>query len=512
MKKKAILIILDGFGEGEKNNSNAIYLAKTPFIDNLKKNYSTSLLEAGGGAVGVLPGQTGGSDIGHNTIGAGKVVRQAIKVIYDAVQDQTFFKNEKLLKAINHAKKNNSNLHLFGIGADSYIHAYLPFLYSLLDLLVKENFQSSKVFLHLAADGRDNPPQSGLKFFTEIEKECQKRKMGVIASIFGRFYLDRGKNWERTEKIYNLLTDKNQKYISDWKNYFQKNYKNNITDEFFEPIAVGDEEIFSRIKDNDAVINFCYRADRERQITEALTATSFTNFTRRVDIKNLSYVGFIQYAKFLDKADYAFTEDQASICLSEVLEQNGLRQMHIAGREKIIFVTYNLNRCQDLNLSLETDLIADQTKEVDNFEKNPEMSAPNITKNMLKSLKNKDQDVYIINYENCDQVGHTGNMTATIKAVEAVDKSLSEIIPVALENDFEILITADHGNADQMKDDTGHSQTAHSANKVPCIFISEKNKHFKLKNGELSDIAPTFLKILDIRPPQEMTGKNLLDF
>ncbi len=535
-KKRAMLIILDGFGEGKKESTNAIYAANTPFIDSLKENHSWSLLEPGGETVGVLPGQTGGSDVGHNTIGAGRVIRQPIKIIYDSIQDKSFFGNKDLVSAINHAKKNNSNLHLLGIGADSFIHSHTQFIYALLDLCEKENFSGDKVFLHLAADGRDNPMDSSLGFFTEIENKCKEKRIGKIASLFGRFYLDRGENWDRTEKLYNLLTDKNQKFISDWKSYFKENYRKNISDELLDPIAIGNEDgILPRIKNNDAVINFNYRADRERQITEVLTEGNFKEFDRNVDIpdlvqeskitkeldsrirgngnnglNNLYYVGFIQYSPKLKNAHYAFEEEQANICLSEIIDQAGINQMHVAGREKIIFVTYNLNRCENLNLETESDATAPQTKEVRTFDLNPEMSAPNLTKILLDELERDKQDVYVVNYENCDQVGHTGNLKAAITAVEAVDKSLSQVIPKALEKGFEIIITADHGNADVMVDENGNPHTAHSHNKVPCIFVSNKRK-VKIKDGVLSDIAPTFLNILGIDAHEEMTGKCLID-
>jgi 2,3-bisphosphoglycerate-independent phosphoglycerate mutase len=508
---KAMLIILDGFGEGEANkNINAIYAAQTPFIDHLKKTYPWSQLEPGGASVGVLPNQTGGSDVGHNTIGTGQVNRQPVKIIHDAIADGSFFKNPELIQAIKQVKKNNSNLHLLGIGADSYIHAYTPFLYALLDLCIKYQLSSDQVFLHLASDGRDNPPKSALKFFSKIEKQCQQKKMGKIASVFGRFYLDRGKNWERTESLYNLLVDESQDYLEDWSQYLQDNYQQNITDEFIKPQSFGNQSgIFPRLNNNDAVINFCYRADRERQITTALTVPEFKEFKRCNPPSNLHYTGFINYDPQLKNTYAAFAEEQAEICLSEIIEQHGLKQMHLAGQEKIIFVTYNLNRCQQLSLTNETDLQAPQTKEVETFDLNPKMSAPNLTKILLDELEQNKNEVYIVNYENCDQVGHTGDFAATIKAVEAVDSSLAQVIPLALEKGFKLIITADHGNADLMKDQTGDPHTAHSANKVPCIYVST-DSNAKIKSGDLSDIAPSFLKLLNIPVPPQMTGKNLI--
>ncbi|HPO06054.1 MAG TPA: 2,3-bisphosphoglycerate-independent phosphoglycerate mutase, partial [Candidatus Gracilibacteria bacterium] len=430
MYKPAMLIVLDGFGEGKPDlKTNAIYAAKTPFIDSLKRKYPWTTLDAGGASVGVLPGQTGGSDVGHNTIGSGRVIRQPIKIIYDAIEDHSFFQNDQLLAAINHAKQNNSNLHLMGIGSNSYIHSYLPFLYAILDLINRQQFPGNRVFLHLMMDGRDNPPQSGIDFFRQIQDQCDIKEVGKIASMIGRFYLDRGKNWERTAKLYELLTKKDQTFKESPEDYLLESYQTGVTDEFLEPQAFGEEEILPRIADNDAVINFCYRADRQRQITQAITDPYFTNFARK-NLYNLFYVGMIPYSNDLKQAKHAFEEEQAKICLAEVIDQAGLRQMHIAGREKIIFVTYNLNRCQDLKLNTETDLTAPQTKEVETFDFNPEMSAPELAKSIKTSLEQDPQDVYIINFENCDQVGHTGNFAATVQAVEAVDQALSEFLPL----------------------------------------------------------------------------------
>ncbi|MBT4936511.1 2,3-bisphosphoglycerate-independent phosphoglycerate mutase [Candidatus Peregrinibacteria bacterium] len=510
-KKKAILIILDGFGEGEKDRKkNAVYAAKTPFLDSLKEKHPWSLLEPGGESVGVLPGQTGGSDVGHNTIGAGRVIRQPVKIIYDAVEDRSFFSNKELIQSINHAKENNSNLHLFGIGSDSYIHSYTQYIYALLDLIKQEGFPGERVFLHLAADGRDTPPQSATDFFKKIELECKKRKIGKIASVIGRFYLDRGKAWNRTRKIYQLLTDVHQKYKENWNEYLEASYAKGETDQFIHAMAFGDENgIFPRVSDNDALINFCYRADRERQITEALSEKDFSGFCRKKVLENFYYMGFIQYSPDFKNAHHAFEEEQADICLSEVISNAGLKQMHIAGKEKIIFVTYNLNRCEEIPIEGENDVTAPQTKEVENFDENPEMSTPNLTNIFLDALGKNKNDVYIANYENSDQVGHTGNFSATVKAIESIDTSLSQIIPKALEKGFEIIITADHGNADVMVDDDGNPHTAHSHNKVPCVFVSDK-RVIKLRDGELSDVAPTLLHILDIPKPKLMTGQVLI--
>ena len=509
-KKRAMLIILDGFGEGKPEATNAIYAANTPYIDKLKGKHSWSLVEPGGEAVGVLPWQTGGSDIGHNTIGSGRICRQPVKIIYDALQDKSIYTNDKLLEAYEHVKQTGGNLHLFGIGADSMIHAYNPFTIALLDIAKQQNIDGDKVFLHLCSDGRDNPPKSAINFYQVLQDACNERGVGHIASTIGRINLDRGKNWARTEKIYKLLTDSQQEFQTSWQDYLQSQYDKGINDEFGEAMAFGDKNgIFPRIQDGDAVINFCYRADRERQVTAALTEDIFEEFERPNHPKNLHYTGFIQYSPEYKNANYVFDEEQADLCMSEVIDQAGLNQYHIAGKEKIIFVTYNLNRCKELNLPTETDECAPQTKEVETFDKNPEMSTPNLTKILCEELEKDKQDVYIINYENCDQVGHTGDLEAAIKAVESVDKSLSEVVEKALEKGFEVLITADHGNADVMRDEKGNPHTAHSANKVPAIFVSNK-REVKIVDGELSDIAPTFLSMLGLEVPSVMTGQSLL--
>jgi len=370
-----------------------------------------------------------------------------------------------------------------------------------LDLINRQQFPGDKVFLHLMMDGRDNPPQSGIDFLRQIQDQCEIKEVGKVASIIGRFYLDRGKNWDRTAKLYELLTNKNQLFKESPEDYLLESYQKGVTDEFLDPQAFGSEEIFPRISDNDAVINFCYRADRQRQITQAITDPYFTNFARK-NLNNIFYVGMIPYANDLKYAKFAFEEEQAKVCLAEIIDQAGLRQLHIAGREKIIFVTYNLNRCQELKLASETDLTAPQTKEVETFDFNPEMSAPELAKSLKTSLLEDPQDVYIINFENCDQVGHTGNFAATVQAVEAVDQALSEFLPMAIEKGYAVLITADHGNADQMIDEQGNPQTAHSANPVPAILI---NTHVAAKDlHTLKDVAPNFLRMIGLPIPAEM--------
>jgi len=701
MKKCAALIILDGFGLGENDaKKNAIFAARTPFLDFLFEKFPHSKLAAGGAAVGVLPSQCGSSDIGHETIGTGRVARKPIKIISDAIDDGSFFKNQKFFDAVNFAKKNNGNFHLFGIGADSFVHSHTKIIFAFLEFL-KKNFPPEKVFLHFAADGRDNPPDSGKKFFEQILNFCAEKKIGKLASIFGRFFLDRGQNWDRTEKIFKLLFDKNQKFEKNWREFFDKNYAKKIFDEFLPPTAFGDEKIFPRISRGDAIFDFCFRADRQRQITAAITEKNFTEFSRakfseifaeKNDEKNLKFknknaensennflkneeilrkifkneknfdeknlkkiadfcgkngkigaeilaekfeikknlaekiwekiknnfgknggknlengenfgekkiyfLGAIQYSPDLKNAEFAFSPEKSKTCLAEILEKNGFRQLHISGREKIIFVTFNFNRSANLNLQNEIDECAPQTREVENFAENPEMSTPNVAKKILEKLRGENlakkiaenfknekkidakklekilenekidekkikkiaeicaennfdkkicekkiaeilkiekknaaeilkkiknnfgeknfeneknyPEIFVINFENCDQVGHTGDFAAAKKAVESVDAALKKIVPAFLENDFEILVTADHGNADEMCDDRGRPHTAHTKNPVPAIFISANLRGRKLRDGALSDVAPTFLEILNLKIPREMTGKSL---
>ncbi len=508
--KKVCLIILDGFGEGKPEPTNAIFAAKTLFIDSLRRDNPWGLLEPGGASVGVLPGQTGGSDVGHNTMGTGQVVRQPIKIIHDAIEDKSFFQNKTLKAAIDHAQKNNSNVHLFGIGSDSFVHAYTPFLYAILDVCRQENFPGDRVFLHLGTDGRDNPQDSAPKWISKIEKACEERKVGRIASLFGRILFDRGKNWKLTEKLYDLFTVPTQSYIQDWRKYLEENYKKDIYDQLHPPVALGNESgMFPRISDGDSVINFNFRSDRERQITAAF-ASDFSEFNRKTVLSDIFYAGMIPYSAELPEAHALFEEEQNNICLAEVLEKKGLRQLHISGSEKFIFVTYNFDRCKELELAHEAEQEVPQTREVDTFDKNPEMSAPNLTKILLEKLEEAKTDVYIINYENCDQVGHTGNLEAAIQAVETVDQALSQVIPKMLEKGFEVIVTADHGNADIMVDEKGGPHTAHTHNKVPFIFISSKKEVQVKPEGTLVDIAPTILDLLEIEKPVEMIGESLI--
>ncbi len=515
MKKKIMLIILDGWGEGKKAASNAIYSAQTLFLDKIRKKYKWSLLEASGPAVGVLEGQTGGSDVGHFTMGTGQTSRQPIKLIDDAIENGSFFENKNLKAAIKFAQKNNSNLHLLGIGADSMIHSYTKFLYAILDLCNQQKFPGEKVFLHLATDGRDNPGNSGIKFFTEIERVCSQKESGKIASIFGRILLDRGENWQRTKKLFQCLTDPKFVNIKDWKKFLIQNYDQKIFDQEIPPRVILDkEEVLPRIKNGDAVINFNFRADRERQITSALTDVNFNHFDRLdFDPQTIFYVGLISYSPHLEEAHSAFCEEKPNICLSGILEKNGVQQFHTSGTEKFIFITYNFNRTSEIKFSHEIDEKALQTKEVETFDKNPEMSAPNLEKIILRELEKDKNDFYVINFENGDQVGHTGDLAAAIEAAEVVDAALSKVVPMALKNNFEILITADHGNAEVMLEADGITpHTHHTSNPVPFIFISEKRMPKKIKNGKLSDVAPTILTLFNLEIPKSMTGKNLIEF
>ncbi len=508
-----MLIILDGFGEGKPTPTNAVHMAKTPFIDQLRKDYSNTLIEPGGVHVGVLEKMFGSSGVGHNTIGTGTCVRQAIKVIDDALKSGEFFENSALIGAIKHAKKNDSNLHLFGIGADSMLHAYKPFIFGLLDICNQQDFPGDRVFLHLATDGRDNPPNQGIEDFAHIERVCQEKGVGKIASIVGRIFYDRGQDWPRTEALYDLFTDPTHETITDHQAFLREEYKNQTWDQMHQPKAIADENgILPRMKSGDAIINFAIRADRGRQPTEAIANPDFDGFERKHKLENIYFTGLIPYDHAYDKfAHYGFEEDICTICLSEVVDKAEYRHLHIAGKEKFIFVTYNFNRCANLNLPGETFVQADQTKDVDTFDLNPEMSAPNVTKTLLEELEKGEQDLYFINYENPDQVGHTGDLQAAIEACEAVELGLSQVVPKALEKGFEVLITADHGNADEMVDDQGRPHVAHTFNPVPFIFVSDTRKPQLRSDGDLADIAPTIIDMLDLEVPEEMTGSSLID-
>lgn len=496
MDNKVLLIILDGYGEGEDYKYNAISRSETPFIDNLRKNYPSTLLKCDGEDVGLPKGTMGGSEVGHFTIGAGRIVFQSLEEINQSIKNGEFFKKKLLKKSFENCKKNNSKLHLLGMISDAGVHSHLDHLFALLEMAKKEKIEN--VYIHAITDGRDVPEKSAEKFIKKINSKIKELKIGKIASIIGRYYaMDRDSNDKRTKKAFELYTKgkgkKETTAISGIKNAYKEGIE---TDYYIKPILLDKDGI---IEKNDSIIFFNYRSDRAKQITDKFTKNSYKNF-----------LCFGPYSK---KADVLFEANKVKNNLSEILSRKGKTQLRIAETEKYAHVTFFFNSQIKETYKGEKRIMIPSPK-VPSYDQKPEMSAKEITKSLIKELESKKQyDFIVLNFANCDLVGHSGNFEATKKAVETLDKCLSEITPIALEKEYKIMLTADHGNAEFMRYKNGEDCPAHSNNPVIFILISEKEKKIQLrknaKNG-LKDIAPTILELLKIKQGKEMTGKSLI--
>ena len=508
MKKPLILIIMDGFGISENNETsqkiNAIKFAKTPNLDEIFKSNPYTLIKASGEAVGLPEGQMGNSEVGHMTMGSGRIIYQDFTRISKSIENKEFFQNEILNDAIDYALKNNSSLHLMGLLSSGGVHSHIEHLYALVELAKKRGL--SKIFIHAFLDGRDTSPNSGIDFIKDCEKKLKEYETGKIATICGRYYaMDRDNRWDRIEKAYNLLTvgagEKTEDPVLAVKNFYEKN----ITDEFMAPILIDKNGV---IDDNDSVDFFNFRPDRARELTRAFTEKNFEGFKRQKKFKNLHFVCMTQYDKSFKAVKVAFPENKIKDNLGEVLSKNNLSQLRIAETEKYAHVTFFFNAGRELPFSGEDRILIPSPK-VATYDLQPEMSAVKITEKTLDDLENLNHDVIILNFANCDMVGHTGNFKATTKAVEKVDSCVGKIIKKIKEKQGVAIITADHGNAEKMQNENGEVFTAHTTNKVPFCIVGY---NCKLKSGGgIANIAPTILEILNIEKPKEMTEESLIE-
>lgn len=514
--KPIVLVVLDGWGLSENTKGNAITEANLPTIDRLNSYYPHLALQASGISVGLPWGEPGNSEVGHMTLGTGQVIYQSMPRITMAIQNGEFFKNPSFLRAIEHAKKNNSSLHLMGLVGKGGVHSTIDHLYALLELMDQEKFD--RVFIHVFTDGRDSSPTSGLESVKELKSRLDANKIGRIATISGRYWaMDRNNNWDRTEKAYNSMTKGEGEKITNIEDYFRKSYAKEVYDEYLEPAVVSNQDgSVGIIQDNDAVIFFNFREDRARQLTRAFISPEFSKFPRH-ELKNIHFVTMVQYEDN-PKADVAYGPVEIKNCLSEILSKNGLKQLRIAETEKFAHVTYFFNGGNEEPFQGE-DRVIIPSKNVVTFDKVPEMSAPEITEAVIKQIGADKYDFILINFANADMVGHTGNEKATIMAVEVIDKCLDKIIKLVLEKKGCLLITADHGNAEEVINiQTGEIDTEHSINPVPLWFVTISNRKDEpqpkipiVAAGLLSDIAPTILAILNLKKPDGMTGESLLD-
>ena len=503
MSNRVLLCILDGWGISNDTKYNAVYSANTPNYDNFMKNMSHTTIHADGLNVGLPEGQMGNSEVGHLNIGAGRIVYQELTRINKAIAEGDFFKNEEFLNAINHVKKNNSSLHIYGLVSSGGVHSAMNHLEALIKMAADNGLKN--VYVHAFLDGRDTPPESAETFLAEIEETLKKYNLPKIASIIGRYWaMDRDKRWERIEKAYNCLVLGEGNKADSSKEAILNSYKNGKTDEFVEPVNIGGK----RISDNDAVIFFNYRPDRAREITRAIAFKDFDGFNRKKVLNNLYYVCMTQYDETFG-LPVAFKPQKLVNILGEVLDANNIKQFRTAETEKYAHITFFFNGGVEEPNKLETRKLVASPK-VATYDLKPEMSAYEVCDNVLEALDNKDYGFILVNFANPDMVGHTGVMEAAVKACSAVDECVGKIAEKALKNGVKMIITADHGNAEWMfNEQTNAPQTAHTTNIVPFIIVDSKKYNLK-ETGALCDIAPTILDLMGIKQPSEMTGHSMI--
>jgi len=506
--KKVILIILDGFGQSESQEGNPIKQVSPQNINFYKENYPFTTLNASGTYVGLPENEVGNSEVGHINIGAGRIVLQDLPRINNAIDDFTFFNNRSLANSIDHVKKTAGNVHLLGLIGEGNVHSSLKHLFALLKFYKKNNFKS--VFLHLFTDGRDSPPNSGIETIKEIEEKISQIGVGKIASIMGRYFaMDRDNRWERTQKAYECLTlGNNKNNYASASEAIQKSYEKGITDEFIEPVNVLDENNNLKIiKEGDSVVFFNFRIDRSRQLTKAFVSDKFPN-----RLSDLFFVTMTEYEKNLS-VHVIFPPIHINPNLGQLISQNNLKQLRLTESEKERFVTYYFNGQNEVIYNGETRKIFLSPK-VATYDKKPEMSAYEITDYLIHEIKTQQYDFILVNFANADMVGHTGDIGACKKAIETLDVCLGNISKSSLENNYSLIITADHGNIEQkINPKTGDVSTEHTSNPVPFFAISNefKNKKINIQNGKLADVGVTILNLLDIDIPEKMTGMNLLE-
>ncbi|MGY4384914.1 2,3-bisphosphoglycerate-independent phosphoglycerate mutase [Pedobacter sp. UYP24] len=503
--KKVVLLILDGWGYGKKDNSDAAYIADTPFFDHLLATFPNSKLEASGEAVGLPAGQMGNSEVGHMNLGAGRVVYQELGRINKAISDKTLHHNQTLLDAFSYAKANGKAVHFIGLVSDGGVHAHINHLKALCDAAGEQGL--SDIFVHAFLDGRDTDPNSGLSFIKDLQHHLST-STGKIASLIGRYYaMDRDTRWERVKLAYDLLTKGEGQKVTDPIAAIEQSYKAGVTDEFVKPIVVTNEDgsPISTIKADDVVICFNYRTDRGREITSVLSQADYPDF----DMHKLPlyYVTMTTYDESFKGVKVVFTKDDLSQTLGEVLEANHKKQIRIAETEKYPHVTFFFSGGREQEFKDEKRILIPSPK-VATYDLQPEMSAAGITEAISKELEAGWPDFVCLNFANPDMVGHTGVFDAVIKAVETADRCAEAVVKKGIENGYSFIILADHGNSEFMVNKDGSANTAHTTNLVPCILIDNEFK--VIKDGKLGDIAPTILKIMGIDIPEIMTGNILV--
>ena len=503
MSKKALLMILDGWGLGDQKKDDVIFNTPTPYWDYLMNNYPHSQLQASGENVGLPDGQMGNSEVGHLNIGAGRVVYQDLVKINRACADNSILQNPEIVSAFSYAKENGKNVHFMGLTSNGGVHSSMVHLFKLCDIAKEYNINNT--FIHCFMDGRDTDPKSGKGFIEELSAHCEK-SAGKIASIIGRYYaMDSDKRWERVKEAYDLLVNGEGKKATDMVQAMQESYDEGVTDEFIKPIVNADCD--GTIKEGDVVIFFNYRNDRAKELTVVLTQQDMPEAGMHT-IPGLQYYCMTPYDASFKGVHILFDKENVANTLGEYIASKGLNQLHIAETEKYAHVTFFFNGGRETPFDNEDRILVPSPK-VATYDLKPEMSAYEVKDKLVDAINENKYDFIVVNFANGDMVGHTGIYEAIEKAVVAVDACVKDVIEAAKAQGYEAIIIADHGNADHALNEDGTPNTAHSLNPVPCVYVTE-NKAAKVEDGRLADVAPTILKIMGLEAPADMNGQILI--
>ena len=503
MSKKALLMILDGWGVGDQGKDDVIFNTPTPYWDYLLATYPHSQLQASGENVGLPDGQMGNSEVGHLNIGAGRIVYQDLVKINRACADNSILKNPGIVSAFTYAKENGKNVHFMGLTSNGGVHSSFDHLFKLCD--IAKEYGVDNTFVHCFMDGRDTDPKSGKGFIEQLTAHCEK-SAGKIASIVGRFYaMDRDKRWERVKVAYDLLVNGEGKVATDMVQAMQESYDEGVTDEFIKPIVNGNFD--GTIKEGDVVIFFNYRNDRAKELTVVLTQQDMPEQGMHI-IPGLQYYCMTPYDASFKGVHVLFDKENVQNTLGEYLAAQGKTQLHIAETEKYAHVTFFFNGGRETPYDAEERILVPSPK-VATYDLKPEMSAYEVKDKLVEAINTQKFDFIVVNYANGDMVGHTGIYSAIEKAVKAIDECVKDTVEAAKANDYEVIIIADHGNADHALNEDGTPNTAHSLNPVPFVYVTE-NKNAKVENGVLADVAPSILHILGMKQPADMTGCDLI--
>ena len=507
-KKTTMLMILDGFGINEKTEGNAVKMANIPYLRNLLSENPNTIIHTSGNDVGLPEGQMGNSEVGHTNIGAGRIVYQDLAKITKEIEEGEFFSKTEFVNAIENCKTNGTKLHIMGLLSDGGVHSHNRHLYGLLELAKRKDFE--EVYVHCFMDGRDTPPASGENYIQELENKIKEKGVGKIASISGRFYsMDRDKRWERVEKAYNAIVRGEGIKANSAVEAIEESYRQEVFDEFVVPTVITNKngKPVATVGENDSVIFFNFRPDRAREITRSIVDPDFDGF--KTDYKKTYFVCMTPYDATLPNVKIAYPKEEIRNTFGEYVSRKGLTQLRIAETEKYAHVTFFFNGGEEKQYPGEERILVPSPK-VETYDMKPEMSAFEVTEKVVDAINSEKFDAIVLNYANPDMVGHTGSIEAACKALEAINECVQKVVEAIKEHNGTLLITADHGNCEQMIDyETGEPHTAHTTNPVPLAGINLPGNK-KLKEGKLADLAPTLLDIMGLEKPDEMTGESLL--